>query len=191
MSVRRAPPSGVPSHVAQLQKELADLKSTATAAPVNALQAPGAEGTVSFDSLTENEKSAASLGVHPESWRPIGFLNVSACRITFRVVHSFCSPACSLALAERALRDPNQEQRAGQRPRAPHRGTPGLPIDWLRHMVPFSSPLTASPVVSRTGLQGRRRGLPVGASRPGVEGRARARKRGSAGVSREPEFPGM
>jgi hypothetical protein len=75
MSVRRAPPSGVPSHVAQLQKELADLKSTATAAPFNALQAPGAEGTVSFDSLSENEKSAASLGVHPESWKPIGFLN--------------------------------------------------------------------------------------------------------------------
>jgi hypothetical protein len=75
MSVRRSPSSGVPSNVAQLQKELADLKSTAAAAPFNALQAPGAEGTLSFDSLTENEKSAASLGVHPESWKPIGFLN--------------------------------------------------------------------------------------------------------------------
>jgi hypothetical protein len=71
MSIRRAPPSGVPSHVAQLQKDLADLKSTATAAPVDALQAPGAEGSISFDSLSENEKSAASLGVHPESWKPI------------------------------------------------------------------------------------------------------------------------
>tara|TARA_B110001452_G_C15239321_1_gene429111 strand:- start:2842 stop:3132 length:291 start_codon:yes stop_codon:yes gene_type:complete len=78
MSVRRAPASGVPTHVAQLQKELADLKSTATAAPFDGLQAAGAEGAVSFDSLSENEKSAASLGVHPESWKPIGFLNVSA-----------------------------------------------------------------------------------------------------------------
>ena len=77
MSVRRTQPSGVPAHVTQLQKELADLKSStaATAAPVDTLQAPSADGSVTFDSLSENEKSAASLGVHPESWKPIAFMN--------------------------------------------------------------------------------------------------------------------
>lgn len=75
MSIRRAPPSGVPTNVAKLQKDLADLKNTATAAPIDHLQASSVEGTISFDSLSENEKSAASLGVHPESWKPIGFLN--------------------------------------------------------------------------------------------------------------------
>lgn len=88
MSVRRSPPSGAPPHVAQLQKELADLKSTATAAPVNAFQAPGAEGTLSFDSLTENEKSAASLGVHPESWKPI--VSHTPCRHPPMFVQSHC-----------------------------------------------------------------------------------------------------
>lgn len=30
-----------------------------------------------FDSLTPTEQSAASLGVHPSAWRPIGFLNAA------------------------------------------------------------------------------------------------------------------
>ena len=71
MSVRRSTSSGVPSHVAQLQKELADLKNTTTQAAINTIETPGLESSVSFDSLNENEKSAASLGVHPESWKPI------------------------------------------------------------------------------------------------------------------------
>jgi len=72
MSVRRATGPDA-SHVAKLQKELADLKSTS--APANGLTTAG--NKVSFESLSENEKSAASLGVHPDSWKPIGFLNVS------------------------------------------------------------------------------------------------------------------
>ena len=39
----------------------------ATAAPV--------EGALSFDALTETEKSAASIGVSPDEWKPIGFMN--------------------------------------------------------------------------------------------------------------------
>ena len=70
MSVRRSTSSGSP-HVAQLQKELADLKNTATQAAIDTVETPGLESTISFDSLNENEKSAASLGVHPESWKPI------------------------------------------------------------------------------------------------------------------------
>ena len=83
MSVRRAP-AGVPQHVAQLQKELGDLKATATAAAqADSLSAAGAENasvapnTPSFDSLSETEKSAASLGVDPSAWKPIAFVNES------------------------------------------------------------------------------------------------------------------
>lgn len=39
----------------------------ATAAPV--------EGALTFDDLTETEKSAASIGVSPDEWKPIGFMN--------------------------------------------------------------------------------------------------------------------
>jgi hypothetical protein len=71
MSVRRVN-TGVPGHVAQLQKELGDLKATAVAA--NQASGLSAEGAVaapiapSFDDLSAVEKSAASLGVHPDSW---------------------------------------------------------------------------------------------------------------------------
>ena len=76
MSVRHAP-RGQPAHnVTQLQKELHDLKSAATASPaVDGLQTADAVAAPSFDDLSGVEKSAASLGVHPNSWRPIGFLN--------------------------------------------------------------------------------------------------------------------
>jgi hypothetical protein len=44
-----------------------------------AMQAPvteaAAEGAISFDDLTETEKSAASIGVSPNEWKPIGFMN--------------------------------------------------------------------------------------------------------------------
>ena len=82
MSVRHAPTSGNKQpHVEQLQKELSDLKNAAlaanladTAAPAGAEAAPNAP---SFDSLTHTEQAAASLGVHPESWKPIGWINNS------------------------------------------------------------------------------------------------------------------
>ena len=79
MSVRRAPAGGAPPHVEQLQKELGDLKSAAVAANIaDNAAATGAEASPnapSFDQLSSTEKSAASLGVHPEAWKPIGFMN--------------------------------------------------------------------------------------------------------------------
>ena len=51
-----------------VQAPVAEAATTeATAAPV--------EGALSFDDLTETEKSAASIGVSPDEWKPIGFMN--------------------------------------------------------------------------------------------------------------------
>lgn len=69
--------------VAQLRSELDDLKNAARAADVAAaaeVSAPAAgdaayKASAEFDKLTETEKSAASLGVNPDQWRPIAFLN--------------------------------------------------------------------------------------------------------------------
>lgn len=80
MSVRRTSASKNQPHVEQLQKELGELKNAAllaanvadTATPASAEAAPNAPG---FNTLSGTEQAAASLGVHPESWKPIGFLN--------------------------------------------------------------------------------------------------------------------
>ncbi len=59
-------------HVAKMQKELGDLKAAAIAAnQTNSLSTETAVATPptpAFDDLSAVEKSAASLGVHPESW---------------------------------------------------------------------------------------------------------------------------
>ena len=44
--------------------------TTATAAAAETV-----EGALSFDDLTETEKSAAMIGVSPDEWKPIGFMN--------------------------------------------------------------------------------------------------------------------
>ena len=88
MSTRRVTVVAQPNASA-LQKELHDLKSVSAPA-ADGVSAAGAEATTtapSFDSLSGVEKSAASLGVHPESWRPIGFMNVSV--FTALVQNSF------------------------------------------------------------------------------------------------------
>ena len=76
---RRPANNGPAPHVEQLQKELGQLKEAAIAANVaDVVAQEGAEAaptTPSFDQLTHTEKSAASLGVHPEAWKPIGFMN--------------------------------------------------------------------------------------------------------------------
>lgn len=36
-----------------------------------------AAAPLSWGDLSETEKSAASLGVHPDAWKPIGFMNTS------------------------------------------------------------------------------------------------------------------
>tara|TARA_B110000902_G_scaffold123618_2_gene144462 strand:- start:4967 stop:5311 length:345 start_codon:yes stop_codon:yes gene_type:complete len=72
---RRSASSGVANpKVEALQKELADLKIAAIEASTvesSAEQVASHE----FDKLGPNEQAAASLGVHPESWKPISFMN--------------------------------------------------------------------------------------------------------------------
>ena len=34
-----------------------------------------ADGELKFDDLTATEQSAATIGVHPEAWKPISWLN--------------------------------------------------------------------------------------------------------------------
>jgi len=76
---RRPAKDGPAPHVTELQKELGDLKQTALQANcTDNIAAEGAEAaatTPHFDALNGTEKSAASLGVHPEAWKPIGFMN--------------------------------------------------------------------------------------------------------------------
>jgi peptidoglycan hydrolase CwlO-like protein len=69
MSVRHASANAQP-HVAQLQKELNDLKATAIASNA-AYRAAAANpeatpSTPTFEQLSGVEQSAASLGVHPD-----------------------------------------------------------------------------------------------------------------------------
>ena len=40
-----------------------------------ATSTPAPNGELKWADLTETEKSAASLGVNPDSWQPISFLN--------------------------------------------------------------------------------------------------------------------
>ena len=77
MSTRRNASKKADEQVKQLQKELADLKNaTIEATAADGLAAQTAPGEVpSFDSLTRTEQAAASLGVAPDSWKPIGFMN--------------------------------------------------------------------------------------------------------------------
>lgn len=76
MSVRRAP-ANVQPHVTQLQKDLGDLKAAALATTAgdgaHFASAQASTNTPSFDQLSGVEQSAASLGVHPDSWKPIGY----------------------------------------------------------------------------------------------------------------------
>ena len=80
MSARKAEPN-VNEHAAAIQKGLADLKETYEAqnrADNIAASVPeGETPSAAFDGLTPVEQSAASLGVHPDSWKPIGVMNSS------------------------------------------------------------------------------------------------------------------
>lgn len=80
MSARKAEPH-VNEHAAAIQKGLADLKETYEAQNrtdnVAATVPEGETPSAAFDGLSPVEQSAASLGVHPDSWKPIGFMNAS------------------------------------------------------------------------------------------------------------------
>ena len=79
MSVRRPRSNGVDPATAALQGELIALKQTAQEAnradAIAAALPEGASNAPSFDQLAPVEQAAASLGVHPEAWRPIAFMN--------------------------------------------------------------------------------------------------------------------
>lgn len=80
MSVRTVR-SETASNATEIQSNLAALKETAlaqTRADAVAAAVPeGAEVSAAFEALAPHEQAAASLGVHPESWKPIGFMNNS------------------------------------------------------------------------------------------------------------------
>ena len=69
MSLRR---TDVPvDNTVQVQQELEALKETALAsarADAMASSAAGYQASAAFDALSPVEQSAASLGVHPDSW---------------------------------------------------------------------------------------------------------------------------
>ena len=90
MSSRRPEGEAHSFHSMQLRSELQQLKDAHVAAENAARHAETVEAnmgvppssmneqaapTPSFDALSGVEKSAASLGVHPEAWKPIKFLN--------------------------------------------------------------------------------------------------------------------
>ena len=75
---RRVPADNSSEHAAAIQKGLADLKESyvaQTCADNVAAAVPEARRPRTFDALSPVEQSAASLGVHPDSWKPIGFMN--------------------------------------------------------------------------------------------------------------------
>lgn len=60
--------------VLELQKGLEDLKSQYVADDV--VETVGEDANAhEFDNLSRTEQSAASLGVQPDAWKPISFLN--------------------------------------------------------------------------------------------------------------------
>lgn len=73
MSVRRSKSCAI-ADAAKLRTDLAELKAATVSISVD--EVPNAHVSSSdFDKLTSTEKSAASLGIQPSSWKPISFLN--------------------------------------------------------------------------------------------------------------------
>lgn len=81
MSARRTKESGVAKanakDVAKLRADLGDMKAQCRLADSASVDTLGASPATSaeFDNLTPVERSVASLGVNPDSWKPIAFLN--------------------------------------------------------------------------------------------------------------------
>ena len=74
MSARRTNKSNIDQGVSKLRAELDELKAQARATDA-ADVASQVVHTHEFDQLTSTEQSAASLGVSPDAWKPIAFLN--------------------------------------------------------------------------------------------------------------------
>ena len=71
MSVRRKPVDSA-NDASRLRSELADLKVSTNRMDCEVISTPASH---EFDKLSSVEQSAASLGVNPDSWKPIAFLN--------------------------------------------------------------------------------------------------------------------
>ena len=73
------------SYANAVRRDLESLKATAVeASRVDnvdpTIKPEGAEAAAAYDQLALHEQAAASLGVHPDSLRPIGFLNSGTLR---------------------------------------------------------------------------------------------------------------
>lgn len=90
MSSRRASPATMSIDATRLRSELDALKQQNAAveaagtyaeqglpSPSSAAAAVAPEGGLTFDQLTPTEQAAGSLGVHPEAFRPIKFMNTA------------------------------------------------------------------------------------------------------------------
>lgn len=83
MSIRREPEptTGASFHAQQLRRDIENMRYAAAAAeepsPETMATAEGAEHAAIFDSLTETEKSAATIGASPSVWKPIGWMNTA------------------------------------------------------------------------------------------------------------------
>ena len=68
--------SSLSRQVHKLRKELDELRCQAGGANVSASNSPTA-ASHEFDKLSSTEQSAASLGVEPNAWSPIQFMNAA------------------------------------------------------------------------------------------------------------------
>ena len=74
-----APMAQTPEHVYQLQRDLEELRAVnaQVQAAATAADAADAAGGLTMEDLNETERSAASLGVSPDEWKPISFMNAA------------------------------------------------------------------------------------------------------------------
>ena len=63
------------AEVARLRADLEEMKKAAAASGECAASADASVASHEFDQLSPTEQAAASLGVSPEAWKPIGFMN--------------------------------------------------------------------------------------------------------------------
>ena len=79
MSMRRSDAKTM-SAADQLRSDIQQIKVAAAetaAAPLEADAVSSMDAAAEFEALTETEKSAATLGVQPNEWRPISWMNNS------------------------------------------------------------------------------------------------------------------
>ena len=76
MMMMRAPAQPTSARAEQLRSDIEAMRQT-QAAIENEAYGTGSvvDEALSFDQLTETEKSAATIGANPDEWRPIGWIN--------------------------------------------------------------------------------------------------------------------